>query len=1570
MNALHRRLVSILVSAALVHPSASGTIPDRLPPQDLPPALRALTPYSSDLPEVITDEEGVITEVRKFDAPMEVADDDARAAIKQVAQSTPEEFEKLRAEQRFTLISKILMFGHGKKLKTFTQDVMARLQVKGDNPNYEVRFTPALDPNAIILSGHAKMIIQAGLIAYATNADEYSYVIAHEMTHDNKEYMKAIEDDPEIQKVLEQVSGFGQLAPSQREEIRADIGAVARMIQAKMNPWGGYDMMRKLTEFQRKTDTRLVRFMRKIFSPHSMEYFRTHPAGEIRMAAMKAYIVKVSQEKDLADSLGNVNYFPKSLNVLRLRLATMAAPIMNEWFHRAFYAYVGYMTVDMAVMALFGTSIGDANLIAEIVSAGKGTLGSAAQTIWKPFAYLINNSDGVQKLVSLIGTGWDYFKTGLGYALSGLFMAMPVGLIYTIGNFTVSGYYQSKPYGHLQLLKITWAMLQIGQREDPLEKKQERLKSFVQAASLIETIYKQSNMVVSLQRVNKLLWFRMQMIPALSEFLQEIADDLRTGRTAWTAETIDRYFKQFPGYLWESPLIRKYAAEINQALKPSSPFLSETLADFDKADSPERLSPYDRVKIAKTLFLIGAKDTAYRLTGLMPDDLADFVLSKQHSDPELFHQFVLVINGLKNGERTFGMNARFRSSIQEAWLTSRRLKQVLASSEDRLVDHTFTQSVQYPAYKHFTTRYQLDQWIKDPTHKLDNEFKTVREFSAFVTEGVAARHADMTTLSPLLLKTLHRNPQWVENEADIESLLANDSFWPMLVGTKVEFTNLEELLAETIWDNMNKYPNVWRYEPRAAEKNHELILEALKRLGRLPTTTKERFALWAKLTRRGVTAATDKMFAEIYDAASPSERAEMERLALDEGRIWEPDIKVRITRNRLQSLPDYQHLITVPAGSARLEHVQRVIAFLEKALPERGRGLAEILEEISVKINSTQEESQALHAAKTGKLGGEKQEDLGLRVLSDILAEIIRWPKGDQWNFILYLKSEAEASARLTAAFPTIGPERVRRMYEVLPVAAQTMLLDTFLDAPTGLLGKIEMGRGWSKVIVDHLMKGKNADETSVATELLTGFLYALKATGNKPLQSYVISYLLALPKVDSKDAGQTLKNVLEVFGTTGVKIGQFLAASGLLPQYAEVLRSLQERAKIPLRQDVFKDFETVLETKDLPFVVLHLLGAASMKYAMLAREKTTGDNIVLKMMRLESIAHTRLEFKILEKMAEYLVKQNGTRYGIFRSIVNASRRAVERELVGKDEVQKSRIAARYMYVKLSDTKTKVSVPQELLLKGRLIAAEYAAGVSFFSLKPEFQPAIADKILSMEHDLLFKSGQPGDVIPFDPDRHAGNYRIEIKSYNGEEYIVLEPATVSPIDFGQTLKDFTVKDRAIVVRLFALSVIANKVGAADWIREEIAKSIPLTAKQKRLLGRGLRLYFPNKGLQAHTAYFGILSALELAGVEININYFDFVRSIIQLKQYEPFASQGRSYSTPSETFERLVREQVETLRPQVNLSWRDKLSYLWNNPAEVRAWIKTKTGWNKGDAKVLPQPGRPSEDTVTCQSLLE
>ena len=165
------------------------------------------------------------------------------------------------------------------------------------------------------------------------------------------------------------------------------------------------------------------------------------------------------------------------------------------------------------------------------------------------------------------------------------------------------------------------------------------------------------------------------------------------------------------------------------------------------------------------------------------------------------------------------------------------------------------------------------------------------------------------------------------------------------------------------------------------------------------------------------------------------------------------------------------------------------------------------------------------------------------------------------------------------------------------------------------------------------------------------------------------------LSRVGSEESscGRILKDILEVFGTTGIKIGQFLAASEILPdEDSRILRQLQERASVPDRESIYEDLRDISNGKELPVKLKELLGSASLKYAPLALYEGTGDEVVLKSLDLRAWLIQVLNLTSLRLCRSILWKIR-QKIRTSKSIVRAAKDAVKRELSFEDEVKKSR---------------------------------------------------------------------------------------------------------------------------------------------------------------------------------------------------------------------------------------------------------------------------------------------------------
>jgi hypothetical protein len=429
---------------------------------------------------------------------------------------------------------------------------------------------------------------------------------------------------------------------------------------------------------------------------------------------------------------------------------------------------------------------------------------------------------------------------------------------------------------------------------------------------------------------------------------------------------------------------------------------------------------------------------------------------------------------------------------------------------------------------------------------------------------------------------------------------------------------------------------------------------------------------------------------------------------------------------------------------------------------------------------------------------------------------------------------------------------------------------------------------------------------------------------GNGNLATTILSYLYALPSSATSSPGETLKHVLEVFGATGIKVGQFLLAAQILPpSESKILRSLQDRAKIPARMEIYEDVIDILGTgpdQPLPFTILDLLGAASLKYAFLAEDTTSFQKLVVKIFRLEAKNNVDMQFDVLASMSRYLVAHYGPKYGVLDVIIEAARRAVNRERRMQHEIYKSQIARHVIYVRLNGNGVEVEVPQEDLIKDRMIVSQFAEGVSFNELPEKYKPLVAQKILAMEAQIMFADE---DVVRFDPDRHAGNYRIWVKELaNGEVALTIhleDPTTeakVSPIDFGQMLR-ISKEQRERVIQLFSLAQIASKIGMNEWLLKKIQTIIGLTDRQTLQLKSQARKYLKAADFNPVTVYISLLAAIKASGYDdIDISYIDFIRGIIQLTQYEPYAQGGL---TPSKLFEQHVFSYLAQYLSEMKLS---------------------------------------------------
>ncbi len=782
------------------------------------------------------------------------------------------------------------------------------------------------------------------------------------------------------------------------------------------------------------------------------------------------------------------------------------------------------------------------------------------------------------------------------------------------------------------------------------------------------------------------------------------------------------------------------------------------------------------------------------------------------------------------------------------------------------------------------------KWNDKATKKLrkfiSSRINSIEELKAFIEQELIPRQIDIENLTQDFYKLVFDHPEWLRTKADLDALLGSSYFWPKRGSLGLKQTPIEETLIKIVSEQSRKYPKYWSVEPSAAEALHRKIIEFQNKNKIYGDSFNERFKFWMALSSRGVTSVSDNLFERLYSEANLEQKKTLENEAV-QGRIWDQPLKVAIVRTRVESSPDYKFLInTNPAKDTedviiqqRTQSLNYIIGNIRNELPEKGLGYVQLLEDISNEISSTPFESSLIHRAKYGGDNiSDNAEDFGASAISEILREVLDWKKEKQWEFIQFLRGDIDPTPFIQKQFSIIGPERIRRIFQLLPIAARASIFDSFLSSPKGLLETCNPKSKAAQMIMDYMLSKGDQGAREIGKQILEAFLYSLQG-GNENARSYVLSYLLSMLKSNEENSvGQTLRNILEIFGATGVKIGQILAATEVLaPKENEYLFELQDQAKIPSREFIYSELRDITQEKDLPFYVGRLLGAASLKFAVFAKDKKSEKQYVLKVLRQESVAHTKAEFKQLKRMADYLVINYGSKYGLLRAIINAAQEAVQRELKLDNEAKMAELVAETVYQNVSTSEVKVQVPKEFQMTSRLMASQFADGISFRALPKQIQPLTAKAILQIETQNLFRDLADGENLVFDPDRHAGNFRIQPVGENS--------ISLWPIDFGQVLK-ISKANREQVFDLFALAQIVRKTGATRWAALKTLKIIGIDDTQVAAkIYTKLKKYFkPNDRMKEVAAYYNMLAILSDVGHTRDIAFFDFVRSIMQLSQY--------------------------------------------------------------------------------------
>jgi hypothetical protein len=124
-------------------------------------------------------------------------------------------------------------------------------------------------------------------------------------------------------------------------------------------------------------------------------------------------------------------------------------------------------------------------------------------------------------------------------------------------------------------------------------------------------------------------------------------------------------------------------------------------------------------------------------------------------------------------------------------------------------------------------------------------------------------------------------------------------------------------------------------------------------------------------------------------------------------------------------------------------------------------------------------------------------------------------------------------------------------------------------------------------------------------------------------------------------------------------------------------------------------------------------------------------------------------------------------------------------------------------------------------------------------------------------------------------------------------------------------------------MFALAQILKETGSSLWATGKLTVLLGLDSAQSSKLRSALGRYFPAPDITPVSAYYSLLAALDSAGIEMDIVYFDFIRGIIQLNQYEDLVPDLQETS-PKARLEAIVSSRATKLVPEMKLTGVEKL----------------------------------------------
>ena len=486
-------------------------------------------------------------------------------------------------------------------------------------------------------------------------------------------------------------------------------------------------------------------------------------------------------------------------------------------------------------------------------------------------------------------------------------------------------------------------------------------------------------------------------------------------------------------------------------------------------------------------------------------------------------------------------------------------------------------------------------------------------------------------------------------------------------------------------------------------------------------------------------------------------------------------------------------------GSIRPE-IRAARKLIERQFPKPGFVKLQVIDLIEKDLHSSLAESQFIG---TGRISSDNWHDNVAVLAIDMPSYLSSKLKSDfdrlaMIKHFIGIKKEIPEAIEETINRYSYDPRSVEskreefnaavRLFRNGDAATRTYFLQNFLGEANTLFDDPAM----LKQIHDLILGQYKTDR--IYRKLFTTYLDSVPVNEKRAILSYILSSYLDNPSQSHN--GASVKSVLESMGPFGIKVGQYLRASGLVSlELQKELEDFFDRALEPGRDYTYRDLQKALGEK-LPGLerVGGLVGSASLNYGVLVHYRDddgTEHRSVIRIQREEAMGQIQNEDANWAKaIAKLHAEDSDEEIRTLAQVLDESRLSamhtlgpggVEMDLSiersqhpnakrGYENPEPNRLTGLRIEVGTPDPKLQARI--SAALGKRVSACEYVPNTRFKHLSPDMKSGVATQIVEAELSALFERGS------FDPDGHPGNWLVDLK---GKRLVRIDYAQLQQIE---------------------------------------------------------------------------------------------------------------------------------------------------------------------------------------------